>query len=54
MQGEVTKYVTRRCKRYSMGLHRLSAIIFANLTYKLRRKSIIAVLTSGARSCWVQ
>lgn len=28
--------------------------VFANLAYKLRRKSIIAVLTSGARSCWVQ
>jgi hypothetical protein len=24
------------------------------LAYKLRRKSIMAVLTSGARSCWVQ
>jgi hypothetical protein len=24
------------------------------LAYKLRRKLIIAVLTSGARSCWVQ
>ena len=24
------------------------------LAYELRRKSIIAVLTSGARSCWVQ
>ncbi|SDR57140.1 hypothetical protein SAMN05519103_05649 [Rhizobiales bacterium GAS113] len=24
------------------------------LAYELRRKSIIAALTSGARSCWVQ
>ena len=26
----------------------------ADLAYKLRRKSIMAALTSGARSCWVQ
>ena len=36
------------------GEPRLGGRVIASLLYKLRRKSIIAAPTSGARSCWVQ
>ena len=47
----------RHAARVAEGLRRhatCKGIAALVLAYKLRRNSIVAALTSGARSCWVQ